>query len=184
MFGLQPSDAASIAGGGIGLEGVGAVTSLVGGYLGYQAAQGEYQAQSNIASMQQQINQLHVTGMELGARRNSMEVLRNEQKARSLALSSATNQGAAFGSGLQGGYGQIAGYGGTNLLGIAQNLSLGKQEATIQGSIIQQQLAASKYQSQAATAQGISSLGGGITSAGSSIFSAATNPSGTLFTSS
>src|SRR5580765_8302042 len=130
MFGLSPESAGSVAGAGIGLEGVGAATSLVGGYLGYQAGKGEYQAQSNIAEMQQQINKLHVNQMELTGRRNSMEVLRNEQKARSLALSGATNQGAAFGSGLQGGYGQISGQGGTNLLGIAQNLSLGRQEAT------------------------------------------------------
>jgi len=170
----------ALGGAGIATEGLGAATSLVGGYLGYQAAQGEYQSQSNIASMQQQINALHVQGMELTGRRNSLEVLRNEQKARSLALTGATNQGAAQSSGLQGGYGQISGQGGTNLLGIAQNLSLGRQEATIQSSIIGQQLQASKYASQAATASGISSLGGGIFSAGQGLFSAGTNPSGTL----
>jgi len=40
------------------------------------------------------------------------------QRARSLALSTATNQGAQFGTGLQGGYGQISGESGTNMLGI------------------------------------------------------------------
>jgi hypothetical protein len=182
MFGLTPADSGSIAGGAIGLEGVGAATSLVGGYLGYEAAQGQYQSQSNIAELQKQMNALSLNQMELTGRRNQMEVLRNEQRARSLAISSSTNQGATYGSGLQGGFGQIAGSSGNNMLALAQNLSIGRQEATVQGSIIDQQLAASKYQSQAATAAGISSLGGGITSAGGSIFSAATNPSGSLFT--
>jgi hypothetical protein len=166
---------------GLGLEGVGLAGSLVAGYFGSQAQQGISQSSQNIAALQQQANQVKWTQARLGARRQQMEVLRNEQRARSLALSNATNQGAQFGSGLQGGYGQIQGESGNNLLGINQNLALGAQMNTINQSISGQEMNIAKYQGQAAMWQGIGGAGAGATSLGSSIVSSATNPSGSLF---
>lgn len=64
--------------------------------------------------------------MELDARRQQLEVIRNQQRGRALALTTATSQGASRGSGLQGGYGQISGQTGVNLLGIQQNLDIGR----------------------------------------------------------
>lgn len=151
-----------------GLAGMG-----VGAYMGTQAQQGIYRANQNIAADQQQINAQNLNQMKLNARRSQMEVLRNVQSARSLALAGATNQGAQQGSGLQGGYGQISGAGGNNLLGINQNLKIGETIATYNQDITNQQLALSKYQGSASTASGISSasqgafsLGQGITSYG------------------
>ena len=166
---------------GLGLEGLGLATSLVGGYFGSQAQQGIATSSGNIAALQEQANQVKWTQARLGARRQQMEVLRNEQRARSLALSNSVNQGAQFGSGLQGGYGQIEGESGNNLLGINQNLSLGAQMNTINQSISGQEMNIAKYQGQAAMWQGISSAGSGATSLGSSLVGSATNPSGSLF---
>lgn len=64
--------------------------------------------------------------MELDARRNQMEIIRNQQRGRALALTAATAQGAGRGSGLQGGYGQVSGQSGVNMLGVQQNLEIGR----------------------------------------------------------
>lgn len=156
---------------GIALEGAGMVGQAVGAYMGYQAQQGISQANQNVARDQQLINQQNENQMKLNARRAQMEVFRNNQRARSLALASATNQGAQQGSGLQGAYGQIAGASGTNLLGIDQNLKIGEQISQYNQDITNQQLAIAKYQGQASTAQGISALSSGATSLGSGIVS-------------
>jgi hypothetical protein len=64
--------------------------------------------------------------MELEARRRNLEIVRNQQRARAIALSAATNQGSSEGSGLQGGYGQISGQANTQLLATSQNLQIGR----------------------------------------------------------
>ncbi len=160
-----------MASGGLGLEGAGLAGQAVGAYMGYQAQQGISQANQNIAKDQQAINQQNLMQMKLNARRAQMEVLRNNQRARSMALSSSTGQGAQFGSGLQGGYGQIGGMAGTNLLGINQNLKIGETISTYNQDITNQQLALSKYGGQAATAQGIGSLSSGAFSLGQGMVS-------------
>ncbi len=63
--------------------------------------------------------------MELDAKRQQLEIIRNHQRNRALAATSATAQGALFGSGLQGGYGQLSGVSNTNALGVQQQLNLG-----------------------------------------------------------
>jgi hypothetical protein len=64
--------------------------------------------------------------MEVDARRQQLEIIRNQQRGRALGLTTATAQGAQRGSGLQGGYGQISGQTGVNLLGVQQNLQAGR----------------------------------------------------------
>lgn len=163
---------------GLGLEGVGLAAGAIGAYGQYEAQQGISQSSQNIAQLQQQSNTIKFNQAKISARRNQMEVLRNEQRARSLALSNSVNQGAQFGSGLQGGYGQIAGQSNTNLLGISQNLQTGQQLYDVNQSISSQEQQISKYQGQAAMWQGVSSLGGGASSLGSSFVKSSTNPSG------
>src|SRR5882672_6919476 len=124
MFPGMGGGASALGAGGPVLEGLGMAGQAVGAYMGYQAQQGISRAQQNIYADQSAINQQNLMQMKLNARRAQMEVLRNNQRARSMALSSATNQGAAFGSGLQGGLGQIQGMSNTNLLGINQNLKI------------------------------------------------------------
>jgi hypothetical protein len=166
--------ASSLGQAGLGLEGIGLVGQGVAAYGQYQAQEGISQSSQNIAALQQQQNQINWTGAQLSARRSQMEVIRNEQRARSLALSNSANQGAQFGSGLSGGYGQIYGQTGNNLLGINQNLSLGAQSYAVNQSISGQEQNIAKYQGQAAMWQGVSSLSGGATSAGSGAVSAST----------
>lgn len=167
---------------GQSFEGLGFAEQAFGAYESYQGAQGQYHTEENIAALQQQKNSLDANQMELNARRGQMEVIRNEQRARSLALSSSANQGAQFGSGLQGGYGQIAGQSGNNMLGINQNLRIGRQEEAVNQSLTDQQLAMGKYGGQSALGSGLSSAGSGTGSFGKDLVSIATNPSGSLFT--
>lgn len=68
--------------------------------------------------------------MELDARRQQLEVVRNQQRGRALALTTGVAQGGqgfVGGSSARGGaYGQASGQTGVNLLGIQQNLEIGR----------------------------------------------------------
>lgn len=97
--------------------------------------------------------------MELQGRRSQMEVLRNNQRARSLALNNATGSGSQFGSGLQGGYGQQQGTSGNNLLGIDQNLTIGRSQFALTSQLNQQKIALSGVQSTEATDAAIGGFG-------------------------
>lgn len=186
VFGVDPSQGGLPGLAGSGSAGLpfaagGLALGVAGAYGQYQAAQGISQSSQNIAALQQQANAINWQQAQLQGRRSSMEVLRNEQRARSLALSNSVNQGAQFGSGLSGGYGQIAGQAGNNLLGIHQGLEFGARQYAVNQSISAQEQQIAKYQGQSSMWQGISGIGGGLTSAGSSITSAMTNPSGNPF---
>lgn len=89
---------------------------------------------------QQRIEASKRAAMELDARRNQLEIIRTQQRARALGLVTAQNQGSKEGSGLQGAYGQISGQTGVNLLGVQQNLGIGRdifnQNAVISGNNI------------------------------------------------
>lgn len=126
-------------------------------------------AASQVASLSGQISQeeaaqdaVRRTAMEIGARRSQMEVIRNTQKAKALALATAVNQGGQFGSGYQGGQANITGQATTNLLGINQNLQSGEQmfDITQQMDINKMKLASA--QGDEATGKGYASLGSSI----------------------
>lgn len=80
----------------------------------------------NIYAQKSNIEDIKMTAMEIDAKRQQLEILRNQQRARSLGLTNATSSGAQHGSGLQGGYGQTSGQTGVNLLGVQQNLQSGR----------------------------------------------------------
>jgi hypothetical protein len=159
----------AIAAAAAGAMALGAATSAVGSYESYEGAKQEATASQAITGLQQQQNQVRQQQMDLTAQRSQMETLRNNQRARSMALNSATSQGAQFGSGLSGGYGQISGQTGTNLLNTSQNEALGTQMFGLDAQISQQKIAQSKAGTQVALGQGISALGGGISGSASSI---------------
>lgn len=79
-----------------------------------------------IIGLQQQIEGQRMIAMETAARRDQLEIFRQQQRARATGLVAATAQGAQGGSGLQGAYGQISGQTGVNLLGVLQNLEIGR----------------------------------------------------------
>lgn len=129
-------------------------TALLAGSLGATAAGTGLSmagAKANTEA-QQKAERLRQSAMEMDARRRSTEIIRNQQRARAMALTTATSQGASEGSGLQGGYGQISGMTGTNLTGVSGNLELGR------GMFAANQ-DAFRAQSMMATGQGLSSLG-------------------------
>lgn len=79
-----------------------------------------------IVGEQKEIEATKRQAMEVDARRQQLEIIRSQQRGRALGLTTATAQGASKGSGLQGGYGQISGQTGVNLLGVQQNLQAGR----------------------------------------------------------
>lgn len=108
---------------------------------------------------QEQQDVIRQNAMNINTRRNQMEVLRNNQRSRSLALNNATSQGAQFGSGLQGGYGGIQGQSGNNLLNMDQNYQLNTNMFAVQGDINKQDIALSQAQSSQATSNAIGGFG-------------------------
>ena len=157
---------------GLGLLSIG--SSIFGGITGADTSKRQAELQTQYANdMYQQdlkVNAIRRQAMELSASRQQMEIMRNMQRARALALNNATNQGAQFGTGLQGGYGQISGQSNVNALGVQQNLMQGRDMFDLNeqtGQIkynYQSQLAA--LGSEAATNQGLASMGMAIGSLG------------------
>lgn len=164
----------------IGLGVVGLGLKLFGGSEASDAAKHQAQISQQIAGDEQQINAQKSQAMELSAKRQQLENVRNVQRARSMALTSATSQGAQFGTGLPGGEAQAEDQGMFNALGINQNLMIGRNISGINDNIsgLKGQMAGA--QSSAASAQGLQSLGGALISSGPTIGALSKN-AGSMF---
>lgn len=134
-----------------------------------EGAQTQNTANKAIIGLESQAEDQRRAAMELDARRSVRQTIRQAQVARATGLSAAVNQGAMFGSGLQGAYGQIAGDTNTSLLGIGQNLEIGRAIFGINSNITQQKLAYAGGQDIInegsgiiARAQGLSAQGAGV----------------------
>ena len=147
---------------GAAVGAVGLGLSLFGGMGASHDAEQAAQIQGQIAGLEGNVNEQRRSAMQLDSRRKSLEQIRLAQRTSAQATAAATNQGAQFGSGLQGGLAQIEGQGAFNLAGINQNLEIGQNIFDINSQISGQKMALSKVQTSMATNQGISSLGGGI----------------------
>lgn len=147
----------------LGLAAGGMLLSLMGQAKSSTAASGHFGLEKDNAQQELNINNEKRKAMEIDARRRNLEIVRNNQKARSLAQTSATASGAQFGSGLQGAYGGIAGQSETNLLGVNQNLEIGRNIFGFDTKISQNRIADAGYQSDMNSGQGMSQLGGAIT---------------------
>lgn len=86
--------------------------------------------QASTIQQERNIQESQRQAMELGARRESLEIIRNQQRGRALALSTNVAQGGSGAtrgsSALGGAYGQIGGQTGVNLNGVSQNLQIGQ----------------------------------------------------------
>jgi hypothetical protein len=142
------------------LLGVGLAASAAGTAMSMEASSKAASVSQDMAQQEQGIEAQRKQAMELDARRKQLEIVRQAQRTRAMALSSATNQGAQFGSGLQGGYGQISGEAGTNMLGVQQNLQIGENIFGYNSQISQDKMSMAQAQGFGAIGQGISSLGG------------------------
>jgi hypothetical protein len=140
---------------GIGLQAYGAFSAA--GHAKEAAA-----ISKNIAGDEQRINDQKQQQMMLESSRLQLQQFRNIQRLRSQATAAAVNQGAQFGSGLQGGIAQVSDQGTTNLLGINQNREIGSNIYNINSDISAQKMKMADVQSQMATDQAWSSLGGAM----------------------
>lgn len=143
-------------------------------------AQNQANASMEIANLDKQVNAQRQQQMVLTANRQQLQVIRNSQLARSMALTSASGQGAQFGSGLAGGYGQISGDTNTNLLGIHQNLAIGQNIFGLDNKIDDQKILLAQYGADMAKLQGKAAAGAGLASLGGDVGKAA-GPLGSLF---
>lgn len=141
---------------------VGLGLSIFGGTQKAKASAEIAGAQQQIAGIEMQQDEVRRQSMRISARRQQMEVLRNAQRGRSLALQNATTQGGQFGSGLQGGYGQVEGATNWNLAGIQGSLQSGEHMFDLNRLIGGQKQRIAAAGGQAATASGISSIGSAL----------------------
>lgn len=149
----------------IGLGVVGLGLQLFGG--GQSAALSAQNAKlsQGIAADEQGVNAQKYQQMQLEARRSTLQTFRNAQRARAQGVASATNQGAAQGSGLQGATAQNTDQATFGALGINQNLQIGTNIFGINSDISSKRIAQAGIQGQQATDQGLMSLGQGIVKA-------------------
>jgi hypothetical protein len=160
----------SSGGAGGGLGGWTAAIGIAGlaisaiGQQEQSKAQGQvYQADVHTAQLEQQVNEQRRQQMNLTYQRQSIENLRNVQKAQASGLAAATNQGAQFGSGLQGGRSQEAAQGAWTMESLSQNFQIGNQMFNLDNQINQQKILKAQAESSANKASGLMSLGGDIT---------------------
>lgn len=149
---------ATIGLGGLALQAFGAFESFGG-------ANKKNEAQMQIARLEQQAEVQRKNAMEIAGRRAQLQSMREYQQATALATSRATNQGAQFSTGLQGGRAQISGYTNSNLLNIGQNLEIGRNMFAINSQISQQKLISGEAETQMAWGQGFGQLGKSLTGA-------------------
>jgi hypothetical protein len=158
------------------VQAIAAQQAAEGAQTQVRGAAAQNAATKEITGLEQQTEAQRFAAMELDARRQSLEAIRQGQRARALGLTSATQQGAGYGSGLQGGYGQISGQTNQNLLGIGQNLEIGRNIFGINSQITQQRLAyaaggdiINEGQGAIARSQGLSAIGSGIIAQGGGV---------------
>lgn len=147
--------------GGVGAA-IGLGASIFGVSKQYNAVKQEAATQQDQIKLEQQVEDQKRQAMELTAKRSSMQDFRQAQVARSMATQNATNQGAQFGSGLQGGLAQVSGQSNTNQLGIMQNLMIGRNMYNLESQISQDKIKMSQEKSQEAEGGAISSIGGAL----------------------
>jgi len=147
---------------------VGAGMTAYGSMQASKASKEQAGLSRQIAAQEMKAEEVRMRAMETDAQRKKIEIIRNQQRARSLALATATAQNAQFGSGVQGGFGQISGESGFNYIGVNTALGFGRELFDINRTISGYRMQMADAQSRMSTAQGISSLGGAIlNSAGS-----------------
>lgn len=145
---------------GLGLGAAGAITGTIGAFR-------TAGAQRNIAELEAKIEAQRKQAMELDARRRSIEVVRNQQRASALGLTAATAQGAqsagVAGSGYYGGQAQVLGQSNFNLLGISQNLEIGRNIFDLNAKISKEKMNIADSQTLTALGQGLMGFGGALT---------------------
>lgn len=140
---------------GLALQLFGTADKAAGAYAANKAQQQEVQ-------LQQQQEAVRMQYMETDAKRKNLQILRTQQQANALATNNAVTQGAQFGSGLQGGLGQISGQSNTNAQGVNLALMQGRQMFGLNSQISQTKLGQLAGQQQMSEGAGLQSAGGSL----------------------
>ena len=154
-------DPISLAIGAVGLG-----MQIFGGMGQARASEEAARISADEAKQEQGINAQKQQAMELSGRRQQMEITRNAQRARAMAVQSATTQGAQFGSGLQGGLAEVTDQSLFNLVGVNSALETGRNINQYNNAITQDKYAMAKAQSSGAQDAGYASLGGALLKSG------------------
>lgn len=147
----------------------GVATSVMGGQAAAQASAQQAKISGQISGLDMQVNAQKQQQATLTYQRQQMQTIRNTQLARSMALTSATSQGAQFGSGLSGGLAQIGGQANTDQLNLNQNYQIGQNVFGLDNQIDQLKMQMASVGGQMATDQGIMGIGQGITQSAGAI---------------
>lgn len=163
LGGGAAAGAAGAAGAGAA-AGAGGLATSIGGIAGALGTAGslvgtglQYKAAQEAAAAGRQAENVRKAQMELETVRQRRQVIRQAVRARSEALAVATQQGAAQGSGLQGGFGQISGQTGENITGLNNSAGLGN-------AMFAANRRASNAQTLGSIGQGVGSLSGALVS--------------------
>lgn len=151
------------------IQAVGLGLQIFGGMKQSSIAHEQAGVSMDVASHEQQINSLKQQQTEMEAKRMQLQNIRNNQKARAMATASATNQGAQFGSGLQGGLADIDSQSLFNMQGVNQALWTSGQIFGQNNSISNDKMKMASLGADMSDAQGLSSLGGAMIKAGPTV---------------
>lgn len=143
-----------------GLIGLG--TSLFGSMGQSETASKVASVSADVAKQEGLVNDQRKQQMELQARRQQLENIRNTQRARALGTAAAVNQGASLGSGLGGGQAEAYDTGATNELGINQNLEIGRNIFGLDDKISADKMQLASLGGDAAKYSGIANFGNSI----------------------
>lgn len=153
----------------VGLQAVGVGMQIFGAFGASSDAHRAAELNKGIAGDEQQINEQKRTQMEMSARRQQMEIMRNAQRARAQGTAAAVNQGANLGSGLGGAQSQNAAQGAFNLQGVNNNLAIGENIFNTNNDISSKKMQLADVQASQATDSAIMSLGGSVVSSAGTI---------------
>jgi len=157
-------DPVSLAIGAVGLG-----MQLFGGIGQSSEAKQAAAVSQDIARQEQGVNDVKQHQMDMEAQRMQMENIRNTQRARAMGLNAAVNQGAQYGSGLQGGLAQVTDQGLFNMQGVNFAKSYADQISGYNNAISGDKEQLASIQGQSSTDAGIASLGGALMKAGPTI---------------
>ncbi|HYT43377.1 MAG TPA: hypothetical protein VEP90_13650 [Methylomirabilota bacterium] len=150
----------------IGIEAVGLGLSLWGSSQQSGIAKQQAEVSRDIATQEQGINAQRQQQMQLEARRSQLQNFRNAQRLRAQSTNAAVNQGAQFGSGLQGGLAGITDKETENAVGINQGMAISQNIFGLNNKISSDKAQLASLGGDAATAAGYTSLGGSLIKAG------------------
>ena len=139
------------------------VAATAAGAVGGAVTAGKVATQNQaIAGDQMKIEEQKRMAMELDARRRELEVYRSVQRAKSIALTNATMQGANMGTGLLGGQAQARQAGAEDLTSIGQNLTIGRTMSDLNTDISQHKMTLAGLGADQSLYSGIGSVGSAL----------------------